>query len=133
MKKEKTQGISTETKTKDSHNTNKRTKKSELLDLRAGYCQHTSPNDATLNKSSDTLHITNSPALEYWKSELASRDPATTNLYLRSFNKFLQFSSKTADELSSSGVKNQIVLVLGCPQTSLFQEISEAIKAEFLG
>jgi hypothetical protein len=36
MKGEKTQGI-TETATKDSYNTNKTTKETELLDLRAGY------------------------------------------------------------------------------------------------
>jgi len=42
MKEEKTQGIDTETTTKESHNTNKTTDKTELLDLRAGYCQHTS-------------------------------------------------------------------------------------------
>jgi hypothetical protein len=46
MKEEKTQGISTETKSKDSYNTNKKTNETELLDLRAGYFQHTSP---TLN------------------------------------------------------------------------------------
>ena len=40
MKEEKTQGINTETTTKESQNTNKTTKETELLDLRAGYCQH---------------------------------------------------------------------------------------------
>ena len=43
MKEEKTQGINTETTATDSHNTNKKTKETELLDLRAGYFQHTSP------------------------------------------------------------------------------------------
>ena len=43
MKEEKTQGINTETTTKESQNTNKTTKETELLDLRAGYVQHTSP------------------------------------------------------------------------------------------
>jgi hypothetical protein len=43
MKEEKTQGINTETTTKESQNTNKTTKETELLDLRAGYFQHTSP------------------------------------------------------------------------------------------
>jgi hypothetical protein len=42
MKEEKTQGIDTETTTKERHNTNKTTKETELLDLRAGYNQHTS-------------------------------------------------------------------------------------------
>jgi hypothetical protein len=46
MKEEKTQGIDTETAIKDRHNTTKTTKETELLDLRAGYVQHTSP---TLN------------------------------------------------------------------------------------
>ena len=44
MKEENTQGINTETTTKENHNTNKTTKETELLDLRAGYVQHTSPN-----------------------------------------------------------------------------------------
>jgi len=44
MKEEKTQGIDTETTAKDRHNTGKKAKEAELLDLRAGYCQHTSPN-----------------------------------------------------------------------------------------
>jgi len=43
MKEEKTQGIHTETTTKDSYDTNKKAKETELLDLRAGYFQHTSP------------------------------------------------------------------------------------------
>jgi len=43
MKEEKTQGIDTETTTKDSYNTNEKAKETELLDLRAGYSQHTSP------------------------------------------------------------------------------------------
>jgi hypothetical protein len=43
MKEEKTQDISTETTTKDRDSTNKKTNETELLDLRAGYCQHTSP------------------------------------------------------------------------------------------
>jgi hypothetical protein len=43
MKEEKTQGISTETTTDDRCNTNKKSKETELLDLRAGYSQHTSP------------------------------------------------------------------------------------------
>jgi hypothetical protein len=41
MKEEKTQGINTETTTKDSHNTTKKTSETELLDLRAGYNQDT--------------------------------------------------------------------------------------------
>ena len=43
MKNKKTQGITTETTSKDSYNNNKKTKETELLDLRAGYGQHTSP------------------------------------------------------------------------------------------
>ena len=44
MKEEKTQGIDTETATEDRYNTDRTTKETELLDLRAGYFQHTSPN-----------------------------------------------------------------------------------------
>jgi hypothetical protein len=47
MKEEKTQGIDTETTTKDRCNTNRTTKETELLDLRAGYNQHTSLSDCT--------------------------------------------------------------------------------------
>ena len=36
MNEEKTQGINTETKAKDSYNTNKKANETELLDLRAG-------------------------------------------------------------------------------------------------
>jgi hypothetical protein len=43
MKEEKTQGIDTEKPIKDRYNTNKTTDYEELLDLRAGYVQHTSP------------------------------------------------------------------------------------------
>jgi hypothetical protein len=43
MKEEKTQGISTETTTKDEYNTNKTTDNKKLLDLRAGYNQDASP------------------------------------------------------------------------------------------
>jgi site-specific recombinase XerD len=53
------------------------------------------------------LHITNSAAIDYWKSELASRDPATVNLYLRSFDKFLQYTEKTADELLAQRQQDQ--------------------------
>jgi hypothetical protein len=38
----KTQGIDTGTTTKDRFNTNKKTEETDLLDLRAGYVQHTS-------------------------------------------------------------------------------------------
>ena len=37
MKKEKTQGINTETTAKDSYNSNKNTSKTELVDLKAGH------------------------------------------------------------------------------------------------
>jgi len=40
MKEENTQGIETETTTKDSYNTNKKTNETELLDLRAGLPKH---------------------------------------------------------------------------------------------
>jgi hypothetical protein len=43
MKKGKTQGIGIETKTKDGDSNNTNTSETELLDLRAGFVQHTSP------------------------------------------------------------------------------------------
>jgi hypothetical protein len=43
MKEENTQGIDAETTTKDRYTTNKTVKETKLLDLRAGYVQHTSP------------------------------------------------------------------------------------------
>ena len=46
MNEEKTQGIDAKTTAKDRYNTRKKAKETELLDLRAGYGQHTSP---TLN------------------------------------------------------------------------------------
>jgi site-specific recombinase XerD len=64
-------------------------------------------NAVVTNISSVTTNITNSAAIEYWKNELASRDPATLNLYLRSFDKFLQFTGKTANELLTQRQKNQ--------------------------
>ena len=42
MKEEKTQGIDTETTAKERYNTNKKPIETELLDLGAGYDQHTS-------------------------------------------------------------------------------------------
>jgi len=88
------------------------------LKQKAGYIQHTTPtttqNDGVLNKSSvvldktqSVLNKTFSPALEYWKTELASKDPATTDLYFRSFDKFLQFTGKTADELLTQRQQEQ--------------------------
>jgi integrase len=64
-------------------------------------------NDVVTNISSAVTNITNSAAIDYWKTELASRDPATLNLYLRSFEKFLQFTDKTADELLTQRQKDQ--------------------------
>jgi hypothetical protein len=43
MNEEETQGIDKETATKDRLNTAETASKTELLDLRAGYVQHTSP------------------------------------------------------------------------------------------
>ena len=43
MNEEKTQGIDAKTTAKDRYNTSKKAKETELLDLRAGYVQHTSP------------------------------------------------------------------------------------------
>jgi integrase len=40
-----------------------------------------------------------SPALEYWKNELANRSETTRDLYLDNFAKFLDYTGKTADEL----------------------------------
>ena len=40
-----------------------------------------------------------SPALEYWKDELATKNEATRDIYLRNFAKFEAFTGKTADEL----------------------------------
>jgi hypothetical protein len=55
MKKEKTQGIDTETTTKDRYNTKETTKETELLDLRAGYVQHTSPPFNLTKKAKTTI------------------------------------------------------------------------------
>jgi integrase len=52
------------------------------------------------------LHIS-SPALEYWENELASKDGATKDIYLTNFNKFLEFTGKTADELLKQRQENQ--------------------------
>ena len=43
MKEETTHGIDAETPTKDRLTATEIASKTELLDLRAGYCQHTSP------------------------------------------------------------------------------------------
>ncbi len=51
-----------------------------------------------MDKNQDNLNKI-SPALKYWQNELATRDEATKNLYLRSFEKFLEFSGKSPDEL----------------------------------
>jgi hypothetical protein len=61
MKEEKTQGIHTETTTKDSYDTNKKAKETELLDLRAGYCQHTSPHKT---KGSEKANVTSAALLK---------------------------------------------------------------------
>jgi len=43
MNEERALGISTEAKAKDGDSNNKNTRETELLDLRAGYNQNTSP------------------------------------------------------------------------------------------
>ncbi len=53
------------------------------------------------------MNKTISEALEYWKHELSAKDPATVNLYLRSFEKFLQFTEKTPDELLTQRQQDQ--------------------------
>lgn len=60
-----------------------------------------------MDKTKSALNKSNSPALEYWKTELSSKDPATTDLYLRSFDKFLQFTGKIADELLTQRQQEQ--------------------------
>jgi len=39
-----------------------------------------------------------SPALKYWKDELATKEEATRVIYLKNFKEFLQYSGKTADQ-----------------------------------
>lgn len=47
-------------------------------------------------------------ALEYWKSELAAKDEATQEIYIRNFNKFLEFTKKTPEELLRERQENQM-------------------------
>lgn len=63
MKEEKTQGINTETKAKDNYSTTKRTNKTELLDLRAGYGQHTSP----ISLYTTIFQNPNQPNQNFWR------------------------------------------------------------------
>jgi hypothetical protein len=57
MKEENTQGINTETAVKDRLSATKTASKTELLDLRAGYSQHTSP---TFRRSTENNTLTSS-------------------------------------------------------------------------
>jgi hypothetical protein len=72
MKEEKTQGIDTETTTKDRLNTTETASKTELLDLRAGYDQHTSPKNV-VNNISAVVNDIRYPALKYWQDEIATK------------------------------------------------------------
>lgn len=49
-----------------------------------------------------------SEAIEYWQSELATKNTSTKDIYLKVFNKFLSFIGKTADELLKQRQKDQI-------------------------
>ena len=77
----------------------------------AGYCQHTSPkhtpSDAVNNITSVVNNIT-SPALQYWHDEFVTKGDATREIYLKNFAKFTEFTNKTADELLSQRIENQI-------------------------
>lgn len=66
--------------------------------------QHASPQN---NIISVVNNIT-SPALKYWKDELATKTEATRDIYLRNFAKFEAFTGKTADELLTQRLNNQI-------------------------
>jgi integrase len=48
-----------------------------------------------------------SPALEYWKNELANRSETTRNLYLDNFAKFLDHTGKTPDEILKQREEDQ--------------------------
>ena len=91
---------------------------------KAGYSQDASPQNnkssVTLHKSPVTLHKTsikthqpvsslrnNSPAIDYWISELAAKNDATKEMYLKNFAKFIDFTGKTADELLLQRQENQ--------------------------
>ncbi len=49
-----------------------------------------------------------SPALQYWEDELSAKDPATKEIYLTNFSKFLEFTGKTPDELLRQRQEDQI-------------------------
>jgi integrase len=71
------------------------------------------PPDVTKNTTSATQNITSatqntSQAIEYWQSELATKNTSTKDVYLKVFNKFLAFIGKTADELLKQRQKDQI-------------------------
>jgi integrase len=48
-----------------------------------------------------------SEAIEYWLSELATKNSCTKDIYLKVFNKFLAFIGKTADELLKQRQQDQ--------------------------
>jgi integrase len=62
--------------------------------------------DGTKNKRYATKNKT-SHALDYWQTELATKNPATRELYLKVFNKFLTFLGTTADQLLKQRQKDQ--------------------------
>jgi hypothetical protein len=48
-----------------------------------------------------------SEALKYWIDELGNRSESTLDLYLRMFQKFLDFTGKTPDELLQQRAEDQ--------------------------
>ena len=59
-----------------------------------------------MNKRFAVLNIT-SEALNYWQNELGNRSDSTKDLYLRHFEKFLNYQGKTADELIQERAEDQ--------------------------
>ena len=70
---------------------------------KAGYSQDASP----LNNIISAVNNKTSSTLQYWYDELATKDNATRNIYLKNFEKFTTFINKDADELLKQRQEDQ--------------------------
>jgi integrase len=86
-------------------------KQEKIVGLRRVTSNTPAPNNAVLNfKVKPVRHVSHkepllnqitsqSPAMKYWLDETLSKEPSTRKLYVGNFEKFLQWLSKTPDEL----------------------------------
>jgi len=89
----------------------------ELLRLKAGYVQHTSPNncrneqkvpESQCNNILTPSVILSSEAFLYWQEELSNRDEKIVIRYLQNFTGFCEFLGKNPDSMIARNRKTNL-------------------------